>query len=217
MKSKKQFSRKNKSKKQIRKKIKGGVETTSSNKTFTTPRGHHRPPPTPPSYDPIIESVVPDQPQHVNPVAIPLPPSSERPIMGRVVSDSVDDSVEVPIAKRVISHLEGVPIAERVVPNIPTSNAGISYFEEAMRDRQRISEIMAKRREEYQKKLSAEQRTRRRASSTNLSGPGGPGMEVGYHGVDVDCGNCVIAGGKRKTNKRKTRRLKTRRRKTRKH
>ena len=35
MKSKKQFSRKNKSKKQIRKKIKGGVETTSSNKTFT--------------------------------------------------------------------------------------------------------------------------------------------------------------------------------------
>ena len=216
MKSKKQFSRKNKSKKQIRKKIKGGVETTSSNKTFTKPRGHYIPPPISPLDDPITENV-PDQLQDVNQVAPPLHPSSEGPIMGRVVSDSVDDSVEVPIAKRVISHLEGVPIAERVVPNIPTSNAGISYFEEAMRDRQRISEIMAKRREEYQKKLSAEQRTRRRASSTNLSGPGGPGMEVGYHGVDVDCGNCVIAGGKRKTNKRKTRRLKTRRRKTRKH
>ena len=201
MKSKKQFSRKNKSKKQIRKKIKGGVEI-SSDKTFTTPRGHHIPPPTPPLDDPIIESVVPDQLQHVNPVAPPLPPSSEGPIMGRVVSDLEG----VPMG-RVISDSVEVPITGRVVPNIPTSNTGISYAERG-------------RREERRKKRLAEQGTRsrgrRRGSSTDLYGPGGPRMEVGQ-GVDVDCGSCTVMGGKRKTKKRKTRRLKTRRGKTRKH
>ena len=39
----------------------------------------------------------------------------------------------------------------------------------------------------------------------------GPLLSVSMDGVDCsDCGNCTIAGGKRKTKKRKTRRRKTR-------
>ena len=217
MKSKKQFSRKNKSKKQIRKKIKGGVETNNTLK-FRKPRVFHSFSNYQDVYsdeeDPVQLEISDTEIEQMNKSRKEQEEQKEKQeqeerernaILFITAETSNERKKRKKRKKNKLEPVTGVVRPDEESDRLPMANViGFSNPDPPVP----LRKIGPSPIQSILKKTKMHKFV---PSGTPDFESAGPLLSVSMDGVDCsDCGNCTIAGGKRKTKKRKTRRRKTR-------